>query len=113
MILHNGGQCKSLSMHSCLMIHFHCQLSQVSLEGKLYQGETVWIKSQILQLKSKYKTPVLSLNPESTFRTDSLLVSVHPRVQSHALTSVRMIKILQSMSEFGGLWQHKHTHHAP
>ena len=27
--------------------------------------------------------------PESTFCTDSLSVSVHPRVQSHALTSVR------------------------
>ena len=33
-------------------------------------------------------------------------------VQSHASTSVRTIKILYSMSEFGGLWQHRHTQHA-
>ena len=32
--------------------------------------------------------------------------SVHPRVQSHATTSVRTLKILWSMSEFGGLWKH-------
>ena len=32
--------------------------------------------------------------PESTFSADSLSVSVHPHVQSHALTSVRTIKIL-------------------
>ena len=35
-----------------------------------------------------------------------LHVSIHPQVQSHAFTSVRMSKILQSMSEFGGLWKH-------
>ena len=44
--------------------------------------------------------------PESTFSADSLTVSLHPRVQSHALTSVRTLEILQSMSEFGGLWKH-------
>ena len=33
-------------------------------------------------------------------------VSIHPRVQSRALTSVRMLKILKSTSEFGGLWKH-------
>ena len=32
--------------------------------------------------------------PESTLSADSLSVFVHPRVQSHALTSVRTIKIL-------------------
>ena len=31
--------------------------------------------------------------PESTFSADSLSVPVHPRVQSHALTSVRTLKI--------------------
>ena len=31
---------------------------------------------------------------ESTFSADSLTVSVHPRVQSHAFTSVRTLKIL-------------------
>ena len=31
--------------------------------------------------------------PESTFSADSLTVSVHPRVQSHALISVRELKI--------------------
>ena len=38
-----------------------------------------------------------------------------PRVQSHALISVRTLKILQIqfMSEFGGLQQHRHTQHAP
>ena len=41
--------------------------------------------------------------PESTFSADSLTVSGHPRVQSHAFTSVRTLKILQSVSEFGGL----------
>ena len=50
--------------------------------------------------------------PESTFNADSLTVSVHPRVQSRALTSVRTLKILQSMSEFGGLWKHSNTQHA-
>ena len=35
-----------------------------------------------------------------------LRVSVHPRVQSHAFTSVRTLKIPWSMSEFGGLWKH-------
>ena len=35
-----------------------------------------------------------------------LRASVHPRVQSHVLTSVRTVKILWSMSEFGGLWKH-------
>ena len=30
----------------------------------------------------------------------------NPRVQSHALTSVCTLKILWSMSEFGGLWRH-------
>ena len=39
-------------------------------------------------------------------RADSLMVSVHPRVQSHAFTSVRMLKIPMSVSEFGGLWKH-------
>ena len=32
--------------------------------------------------------------PESTFSADSLTMSIHPRVQSHALTSVRTLKIL-------------------
>ena len=50
---------------------------------------------------------------ESTFSADSLLVSLHPRVKSHALTSVHTLKILLSMSEFGGLWQLKHTQHSP
>ena len=35
-----------------------------------------------------------------------LRVSVHPRVQSHALKSVRALKILWFMSEFGGLWKY-------
>ena len=34
--------------------------------------------------------------PESTISADSLTVSVHPRVQSHAFTSVRTLKIPQS-----------------
>ena len=41
-----------------------------------------------------------------TFCANSLTVSVHPLVQSYALTAVFMLKILQSMSEFGGLWKH-------
>ena len=36
----------------------------------------------------------------------TLLRCLHPRVQSHALTSVYRLKILRSMSEFGGLWKH-------
>ena len=39
-------------------------------------------------------------------QTRSLTVSVHPRAQSHAFTSVRTLKIPSSMSEFGGLWKH-------
>ena len=45
-------------------------------------------------------------SPESTFSVDSLTVSVKPHVQLHAFTSVCMLKIPQSMSEFGGLWKH-------
>ena len=41
--------------------------------------------------------------PESTFSAYSLSVSIQPRVQLYALTSVRRIKLLQSISEFGGL----------
>ena len=44
--------------------------------------------------------------PELTFSADSLTMSVPPRVQPHALTSVCTLKILWSMSEFGGLWKH-------
>ena len=41
-----------------------------------------------------------------------LRVSVHPRVQSHALASVCILKILSSMSEFDGLWKHLNTQHS-
>ena len=51
--------------------------------------------------------------PGSTFSADSHSVSVYPHVQLLALTSVRMVKIMYSVSQFGGLWQHKHTQHAP
>ena len=37
---------------------------------------------------------------ESSFSADSLTVSVYPRAQSHALPSVRTLKIVLSMSEF-------------
>ena len=40
-------------------------------------------------------------------------VSIRPPVQSHALTFVRMMKILQSLSDCVGLWQHKHAQQAP
>ena len=40
---------------------------------------------------------------QSTFSAHFLSVSVHLRVQSHALTSVPTLKILLSMSEIGGL----------
>ena len=40
-------------------------------------------------------------------------VSIRPPMQSHALTFVRIIKILQSMSDCVGLWQHKNTQQAP
>ena len=41
--------------------------------------------------------------PESAFSADSLSgVRTSPRVLSHAFTSMRTIKILLSMSEFGG-----------
>ena len=53
------------------------------------------------------------LLPEFTFNADSLCFSIHPSVQLHALTSVRMLKILHSMSEFGGLWKHENIQHAP
>ena len=43
---------------------------------------------------------------ESIFSADSLTVSVHPRVKSYILTPVHALKILLSMSEFGGLWKH-------
>ena len=40
--------------------------------------------------------------PGSTFSADSLTVSGNPRVQSHAFTSLRTLKMPWSMSEFGG-----------
>ena len=40
---------------------------------------------------------------ESTFSTDFLTLFVHPRVQLYAFKSVCTLKILSSMSEFGGL----------
>ena len=43
--------------------------------------------------------------PGSTFSADSLLMSVHHRLRSHALTAVHTFKILHSISEFGGLWK--------
>ena len=44
--------------------------------------------------------------PRVNFSMQTLLrVSIYPRAQSHALTTVRTLKILLSMSEFGGLWQ--------
>ena len=42
-------------------------------------------------------------SPKANFSEDSLTVSVHPHVQSHAFTSVRTLKVPLSMSEFGGL----------
>ena len=49
----------------------------------------------------------------SAFSADSLTVSVHSRVQLHALTFVSALKIMQSMSEFVGLWKYKNTQLAP
>ena len=49
---------------------------------------------------------------QSTFSADSLAVSIHPHVQSHAFTTVCTLKILQSMSEFDGLGKHQYTQYA-
>ena len=42
---------------------------------------------------------------QSTFSADSLTVSIHPHAQLHALASVHTLKILETMSEFDGLWK--------
>ena len=44
--------------------------------------------------------------PQLTFSADSLTMSVHLRVQSHAFTSVRTLKFPKLTSELGGLWKH-------
>ena len=43
---------------------------------------------------------------QSQLSVQALTVSLYPRVQSHALTSVSTLKIPWSMSEFDGLWKH-------
>ena len=59
-----------------------------------------------LQTQVRFPIAPRDFPPESTFSADSLTASVHPRVQSHAFTSVSTLKIPWSMSEFGGLWKH-------
>ena len=49
-------------------------------------------------------------SPESTSRTDSLTVSVHPRVQSHVLASVRTLQIPNTGSHTT-VWTHESTAH--
>ena len=43
---------------------------------------------------------------QSQLSVQTLMVSVHPCVQPHALTSMRMLKILYAMSEFDELWKY-------
>ena len=45
-------------------------------------------------------------SPRVNFQCGLLHVSIHPCVQLHVLRLVHTLKILQSMSEFGGLWKH-------
>ena len=50
--------------------------------------------------------------PRVNFQCRLFLGVRTPHVQLRALTSVCLLLILWSMSEFGGLWQHTHAQHA-
>ena len=67
------------------------------LSTEVKRGEDV---AQLIEHRTgtpltRFHSPVRQGNslPEPTFSADSLAVSVHPRVQSHALTSVCTLKI--------------------
>ena len=76
-------------------------------------AQSVEHQTSMLLTQVRFPGPREIFLPESTFSADSLTVSIHPHVQSHALTSVHMLKIPQSMSLFGGLWKHYNIQHAP
>ena len=59
----------------------------------------------MLPVQVQFPSAARDFSPRVKF-ADSLKVSAHPRVQSHALTSVRMLKISYSMPEFSGLLKH-------
>ena len=77
---------------------------KVKHEGKSERTTTYQIGRDVAQLLSvgpahrwgRFDSPVRQgiFHPESTFSADSLTVSLHPRVQSHTLTSVCKLKIL-------------------
>ena len=72
--------------------------------GDVAQLTECWTDTPLTQVR--FPGAARDFSPESTFSADSPAVSVHPRVQSHPLTLVRALKVLKSMSEFGGLWKH-------
>ena len=64
-----------------------------------------WTDTWLMQVRFPNEWQGIFL-PESIFSADSLKMSIQPHVRLYALTSVHTLKILQSMSEFDGLWKH-------
>ena len=69
-----------------------CQAADAGLIPRCGKGFSSWSQ---LSVKALFRCPY------------------NPSMRSHALTSVRALKILWSMSQLSGLWQHKHTQRAP
>ena len=82
---------------------FKAQSTRRSYQGRKTQLVERRTAAPLAQVRFPGGAKDSSLLAESPFTADSFTLSVHPRVQSHAFTSVRSLKILSSMSEFGGL----------
>ena len=73
-----------------------------------------WVCSSLVEhrtvmplMEVRFPGAARNLSPRVNFQCRLFYVCPYtPRVQSHALTSVRTLKILWSMSEFDGLWKH-------
>ena len=103
--------CQHLLLHPKSWCQKHgWQLQTVLQCQKLGGDEAQLVEHRTGMLLTQVRSPgaARDFSPRVNFNfsADCLMVSIHPRVQSHASTSVCMLKILWSMSEFGGLWKH-------
>ena len=76
--------------------HSLAKVSQPTAQALTAGGVAQLIERQAGTLLTRVELPGAARDfslPESTFSADSLTLSVHPRVQSHAFTSVCMLKI--------------------
>ena len=85
---------------------------------KMESGVTRWLNKWLCRtqdLMTQGLNPINSLRVFSSQKccADSLSVCPIPVcIRKHKNDHVRTLKILWSMSEFGGLWQHEKTQHA-